>query len=201
MMKAIKQVAVLLTAALLAGGCSWLGGLVGTQVEVKGSQRSLEEQVMGAFDQVGQEVYVLAGVRSVDPVSGAPKAPPPMTESESRALAARRRMEFNRDDVLSFKRQAVAGESSDGLLVTFPDAMDRLKAADPRRYNLVTDVVREENEDRAVVMQRIADTNPALAGDRGLAQVRSILAARYRQDAEPGMRVQLPDGAWTTKGS
>ena len=200
-MKAIKQVAVLLTAALLAGGCSWLGGLVGTQVEVKGSQRSLEEQVMGAFDQVGQEVYVLAGVRSVDPVSGAPKAPPPMTESESRALAARRRMEFNRDDVLSFKRQVVAGESSDGLLVTFPDAMDRLKAADPRRYNLVTDVVREENEDRAVVMQRIADTNPALAGDRGLAQVRSILAARYRQDAEPGMRVQLPDGAWTTKGS
>ena len=127
-MRATRRVTVLLTAALLAGGCSWLGGLVGTQVEVKGSQRSLEEQVMGAFDQVGQEVYVLAGVRSVDPVSGAPKAPPPMTESESRALAARRRMEFNRDDVLSFKRQAVAGESSDGLLVTFPDAMDRLKA-------------------------------------------------------------------------
>ena len=200
-MRATRRVTVLLTAALLAGGCSWLGGLVGTQVEVKGSQRSLEEQVMGAFDQVGQEVYVLAGVRSVDPVSGAPKAPPPMTESESRALAARRRMEFNRDDVLSFKRQAVAGESSDGLLVTFPDAMDRLKAAEPRRYKLVTDVVREENEDRAIVMQRIADTNPALAGDQGLAQVRSILAARYRQDAEPGMRVQLPDGAWTTKGS
>ena len=187
--------------ALLAGGCSWLGGLVGTQVEVKGSQRSLEEQVMGAFDQVGQEVYVLAGVRSVDPVSGAPKAPPPMTDSESRALAARRRMEFNRDDVLSFKRQALAGEANDGLLVTFPADMGKLKTADARRYSLVTDVVREENEDRAVVMQRIADTNPALAGDAGLAQVRSVLAARYRQEAEAGMKVQLPDGAWTTKGS
>ena len=201
MTKTLGWLVALLVAALLAGGCSWLGGLVGTQVEVKGSQRSMEEQVMGAFDQVGTEVYVLAGVRSVDPVSGAPKPPPPMTESESKALAARRRMEFNRDDVLSFERQAVAGESNDGLVVTFPDAMDKLKAADLRRYNLVTDVVREENEDRAVVMQRIADTNPALAGDQGLAQVRSILASRYRQDAEPGMKVQLPTGVWTTKGS
>jgi hypothetical protein len=193
---------LLCAAALLtAGGCSWFGGLVGTQIEVKGGQRSLEEQVLGAFDQVGQEVYVLAGVRSVDPISGAPEPPPPMTESESRALSARRRMEYNRDDVLSFKRQGVAGEANDGLLATFPDAMEKLKAADPRRYSLVTDVVREENEDRAVVMQRIVDTNPELSGEQGLAQVRSILADRYRQESEPGMKVQLPDGTWTTKGS
>ncbi len=187
--------------AATAGGCSWLGGLVGAKIEVRGGQQSLEEQVLGAFDQVGQEVYVLAGVRSVDPVSGAPAPPPPMTESESLALSARRRMEYNRDDILSFERQGVAGEANDGLVVTFPDAMEKLKADDPRRYALVTDVVREENEDRAVVMQRIVDTNPELSGEQGLGQVRSILAARYRQDAEPGMKVQLPDGTWTTKGS
>jgi len=201
MMRALGRFVGVLALVLTAGGCSWLGGLVGTQVEVKGSQRSLEEQILGAFDQVGEEVYVLAGVRSVDPITGAPEPPPPMTESESRALSARRRMEFNRDDVLSFERQGVAGEANDGLLATFTDAIERLKAEDARRYNLVTDIVREENEDRAVVMRRIVDTNPALAGEAGLAQVRSILSAKYRQEAEPGMKVQLPDGTWTTKGS
>jgi hypothetical protein len=183
-----------------AGGCSWLGGLVGTQITVRGGQRSLEEQVLGSFDQVGQEVYVLAGVRSIDPISGAPEAPPPMTQSQSAALAAGRRMEYNRDDVLSFKRQGIAGEANDGLLATFPDAMDKLKTTDPRSYRLATDVVREENEDRTVIMQRIVDTNPELSGEQGLAQVRRILADRYRQEAEPGMKVQLTDGSWVTKG-
>jgi hypothetical protein len=184
-------------ALLAAGGC----GLFTTQIVVRGSQESLEQQVLGAFDHVSQEVYLLAGVRSIDPMTGAPTPPPPMTDSQSAALAAGRRIEYNRDDVLAFKRQGVAGEANDGLLVAFPDDMAKLKASDPRRYNLVTDVVREENEDRTVVMQRIVDTNPALSGAAGLDQVRSIMAARYRQDAEPGMKVQLPDGAWTTKGS
>jgi hypothetical protein len=183
-----------------AGGCSWLGGLVGTQITVRGGQRSLEEQVLGSFDQVGQEVYVLAGVRSIDPISGAPEAPPPMTQSQSAALAAGRRMEYNRDDVLSFKRQGIAGEANDGLLATFPDAVAKLQANDPRRYRLLTDVVQQENEDRGVVMQRIVDTNPDLSGEQGLAQVRRILADRYRQEAEPGMKVQLTDGSWVTKG-
>jgi len=191
--------ALLAVAVLTAAGCSWLGGMVGTQIRV-GQRRSLEEQVLGAFDQVADEVYVLAGVRSVDPISGAPTAPPPMTQSEARALAAGRRMEFNRDDVLAFKREGLVGEGNDALLTAFPDAMARLATEDPRRHALVRDVVREENKDRRTIMQRIVDTNPDLIGAEGLDQVRRILAARYRQEAEPGTMVQLPDGSWIARG-
>jgi len=191
--------ALLAVAVLTAAGCSWLGGMVGTQIRV-GERRSLEEQVLGAFDQVADEVYVLAGVRSVDPISGAPTAPPPMTQSEARALAAGRRMEFNRDDVLAFKREGLVGEGNDALLTAFPDAMARLATEDPRRHALVQEVVREENEDRRTIMQRIVDTNPDLIGAEGLDQVRRILAARYRQEAEPGTMVQLPDGSWIARG-
>lgn len=187
-------------AVLLLSGCGLFDGLVGTEIEVKGRHRSLEEQVLGSYDYVGEEVYLLAGVRSIDPLSGRPAPARPMTPSETRALAARRRIEFNRDDVLAFKRAGCVGEGNDGLLVLLEDGAAHLRAEDPRRFRLVRDVTSEENEDRLVLRQRIVDTNPELAGPQGLATVGRILAARYRDEAEPGMRVQLPDGTWTTGG-
>jgi hypothetical protein len=192
--------AVLAAALALACGCSYLGGLVGTQIEVKGGQRSLEEQVLGAFQQLGDEVYLLASVRSIDPVSGAPTAPPPMTRSEAGALRARQRMEFNRDDIAQFLRQGYVGEGSDGLLAPFPDQEEALKKADPRQFELVQAVAKEENEDRLTVMQRIVDTNPDLRGEEGLLTVKKVLAAKHREVAEPGTKVQLPDGTWAIKG-
>ncbi|MHC4592981.1 MAG: YdbL family probable chaperone protein, partial [Planctomycetota bacterium] len=166
MMRIIRTCVGLLLASglLLACGCNVLEGLVGTEIAVKGGQRSLEEQVLGSFEHIGEEVYLLAGVRAVDPVSGVPTPPRPMTPSEQRALAARRRMEFNRDDVLAFKAEGYVGEGNDGLLAQFDERLQDLKAADPRRFELVREIVAEENEDRLIVMQRIVDTSPALHG-------------------------------------
>ncbi|MHC4789498.1 MAG: DUF1318 domain-containing protein [Planctomycetota bacterium] len=202
MRSAVVLIIGVLTAAalLLACGCNAFGGLIGTTVEVRGGRRSLEEQILGSFDHIGDEVYLLAGVRAIDPVSGAPTPPRPMTRSEARALAARRRMEFNRDDVLEFKAAGYVGEGSDGLLVAFDDRMAELMADSPRRFQLVEDVAGEENQDRLVIMQRIVETNPELSGSEGLAAVGRILAGRHRQEAAPGTRVQLPDGIWTTRG-
>ncbi|MHC5034937.1 MAG: YdbL family probable chaperone protein [Planctomycetota bacterium] len=195
------RVGLLLALGLLvACGCNPLERLVGTEIAVKGGQRSLEEQILGSFEQIGEEVYLLAGVRAVDPVSGVPTPPRPMTPSERRALAARRRMEFNRDDVLAFKAEGYVGEGSDALLVLFDARLRDLQAADPRRFELVKEIAAEENEDRLIVMQRIVDTSPALHGSQGLATVGRILAAKYRREARPGARLQLPDGTWVVKG-
>jgi hypothetical protein len=186
-------------ALLLCSGCNLLRGLVGTEIEIKGAQRTLEEEVLVSYDHVGEEVYLLAGVRSIDPVTAVPTPPRPTTASEARALAARRRIEFNRDDVAAFERQRFVGEGNDGLLVIFEDAMMVDIPADTPRIKLVHDVASEENEDRLALMQRIVDTNPELRGQEGLGAVGRILAAKYRQDAEAGTKLQLPDGTWVTK--
>lgn len=191
-------IAVSLTLVCL--GCGLFGGVVGTRIVVKGRHTTLREQVLGSFEELEDEVYLLAGVRAVDPVSGAPKAPPEMTESEQRALAARRSMEFNHDDVLSFKRAGHVGEGSDGLLVFFDGRKSELQAADARLSRLVSGITAEENNDRLVIMRRIVETTPGLDGPAGFETVGRILAERYRQEAEPGMRVQLPDGSWAVKG-
>jgi len=184
----------------LCAGCNILGGLVGTRIEVKGKQRSLEEQVLGSYEHLGHEVYVLAGVRAVEPLSGAPMTPRPMTESEARALAARRRMEFNRDDVVEFRLLGYVTDADNGFLVPSEAEMERLRAENPRRWQLVRDVVAEENEDRLIIMQRIVDTNHQLKGEEGLAVVGRVLAAKYRQEAQAAARAQLRDGSWAVKG-
>jgi len=194
------RLATALGACALAAGCGMLGGLVGTRIEIRGTQRSLEEQVLGAFQQMGREVYLLAGVRSVDPMTGAPKPPAPMTASQARALRARRRMEYNRDDILDFERQGYIGEGNDGFVVLFDGAIGRLRAENPRLARIVEAVAREENEDRRVIMQRIVDTTPELKGEEGLAAVGRILARQRRREAEPGVRVQLANGEWITAG-
>lgn len=186
--------------ALLAlGGCS-MAGLVGTEIEIRGTRRSLQEQVLGSYEQIGEEVYLLAGARSVDPLTGTPSPPAPMTASEERALAARRRMEFNRDDVLAFKRDRIVGEGRDGLLAVFEERVAELEQADPRRAALVRAIVAEENEDRLTIMRRIVQTTPELRGEQGLESVRRILAARYAQQSPPGTLVQRADGTWAVKG-
>jgi len=186
-----------LAAWAVACGCSLAQGLVGTRIEIKGGHRTLEEQVLGAFERLGEEVYSLAGVRSVDPVTGAATPARPMTSGEAEALAARRRMEFNRDDVADFLRSGCVGEGNDGLLVIFEDKLAELRASDARQAQLVEEVVAEENADRLTVMGRIVQTNPELRGAEGPGAVGRILAAQRRQQAEPGTRVQLPDGSWT----
>jgi hypothetical protein len=191
-----RAAGLLASAVLLACGC----GLLGTRVEVRGTRQTLEEQVLGSFAQLGEEVFVLAGVRSIDPVSGAPTAPPPMTASQSRALAARRRMEFNRDDVRAFRQAGYVGEANDWRLVLLREPMARLDDEDPRAARLVREVTQEENADRQVILQRIVDTTPELDGPDGLDAAARVMADAYRREAEPGASVQRPDGAWVRKG-
>ena len=110
-------------------------------------------------------------------------------------------MEFNRDDVIRFQRSGYVGKGNGGLLVVFPEELQDVRAAQPRLPDLVQAIVEEENEDRLVIAQRIVDTNPKLKGEEGLLTVQRVLAAKHRQEAEAGMKLQLPDGTWTTKNA
>lgn len=187
---------------LVLSGCrGGLGGLVATRIVVRGRGESLRSQVLGSYERMGGEVYMLAGVRSVDPVTGEVTPAPEMTDSQERALSARRRMEFNRDDVRWFKREQFVGESFDGRLVFLPGPDERLARRDPWLHRLIQEVVREENEDRGILVNRIVTTNPELEGESGAKTVWRIFAEKYRQEAESGMMVQTEDGAWVRKGT
>jgi hypothetical protein len=177
-------------AALGACGCGWLAGAVTTRIEVRTAARSLREQVLGAYDRLGEEVFQLAGVRAVDPLTGNVEPPPPMTDSRRAALSAGRRMEFNRDDILSLKRLGVLGETADARLAFAPGAEERLRASDPWLHRVAAALMQQENEDRGAVERRIIETTPQLQQEGGERELRAILADRYRAEAESGRNVK-----------
>ncbi|MDP6438242.1 MAG: DUF1318 domain-containing protein [Candidatus Brocadiia bacterium] len=200
----MKKFAVTVAACALLwcmAGCGWMSGLVGTRIEVRATARSLREQVLGSYDQMSGEVFLLAGVRAVDPLTGEATPAPTVAESKKLALDALRRMEFNRDDVLAFKRLGLVGEAVDGRLVFLARQRSRLRREDPWFFSLVEDIVGQENADREALARRIVEITPSLQGEDGMKAVGAILAHKYRMESEPGTPIQLPDDTWTVKSS
>ena len=103
-----------LFAMMLLSAC--FGKLVDVNVTVVDEKTALENQILGSYEELGNEMTLLASVRSVDE-SGKLKSVPEIPPGKRKAIRAMQRKEFNRDDIANFKKLGCAGESNDGLLV------------------------------------------------------------------------------------
>jgi uncharacterized protein YdbL (DUF1318 family) len=192
----IKSVSLtgLLAALVQALTLSACGTLADVNVTVVDQKTALENQVLGSYEELGQDVMLLASVRSVDE-SGKLKTVREVPPGKMKAIRAKQRQEFNHDDIVSFKKEGTAGEGKDGYLVFFETEKTK---TDAEYKNFVTSIIAEENEDRKAIYERIVATNPAFSeGD--LAKVASISASLNRDNAQKGEKIQLDNGSWTTK--
>lgn len=178
--------------AVLFSGCA--GKLVDVNVTVVDQKTALENQILGSYEELGNDMMLLASVRSVDE-SGRLKTVAQIPPGKLKAIRAMQRREFNRDDIQSFKQIGCAGEGNDGLLVFFD--VDRAQK-DPKFKEFVQTIVKEENEDRLTALERIVATNESFM-ESDLPKVRKISASLNRDNAKPGEKIQLEDGTWTVK--
>jgi len=177
---------------LLTAGCG--GPFLSVNVFVVGERTSLEKQVLGNYRSLSADFEAFGSVRGIDEL-GRVKTPPPITDSKQAALQAMQNRAYNRDDVTAFLSEKLVGESNQGALTIFDDA---LASAAPQRQAFVRTVVGEENANRETVMQRLMETTPGVTPqDEG--RVRALFASLNRDTAPEGARVQLEDGTWTEK--
>ena len=59
-------------------------------------------------------------------------------------------------------------------------------------------LVKEENADREIIMQRVIETNEQLSSD-DFPRVRKMFAALNRDKAKAGEMIQLENGDWVKK--
>ncbi|MCA9670484.1 MAG: DUF1318 domain-containing protein [Myxococcales bacterium] len=179
-------------ALLLAAGAAV--GCVSADIRVIGVARKtqLENQLLGTFAQLSKDVILASAVRGgADDVGAAAGKRAKMSPLQRRALDAMLRREFNRDDIDALKDKGVLGEGNDGMLKALITPKDAAARKDAER------LVREDNDDRLVIMKRALDLSPDL-GAKDLPLARRVFYRLNVQAARPGQRVQTESGSWQT---
>ena len=172
----------------LLAGCG--GPLVG--VTVVDERTALENQVLGTYQELNQEVLLVASVRYIDP-KGKLQPTPEIPQGKKKVIRAIQRASFNKDDIDQFKRQGILGENNVGGLTLL--AADKVEA-DKKAF--VDNLVQEENTDRTIIMQRVIETNEKLS-EKDLPRVQKMFAALNRDKAQVSDMIQLDGGEWVKK--
>jgi hypothetical protein len=178
----------ILAAALLAcgaAGCTF-------NFEVTSQRTALENQVMGAYQELEDDLVLISAVRAGEAKRNTASIPP----TKRRALDARANQDFNRDDIVELKELQVLGEAADGRVTLLPGGI--LKSDDKTALRLAQELVGEENGDREVIWTRIIAGNENLSA-KDLPAVRKTYARLMRDQAATGHWYQDEDGKWRRK--
>lgn len=179
-------------ALVCLAGCS--GPLIGVNVEVVDEKTLLERQILGSYEELSQELVLLASVRGVDE-EGRLKPLPYMPTGKERAIRAAQSREFNRDDVEMMKADSCVGENREGLLSV--RACTKAEK-DPAYVRLRKQVVEEENRDRQIILARVIETNEEMKAE-DMPKLQRVFAQMNRDAAKKGEMIQLDDGQWVPK--
>ncbi|MDA1138658.1 MAG: DUF1318 domain-containing protein [Planctomycetota bacterium] len=172
-------------------GCKNLAQI---DVSVIDERTQLENQVLGAYEDISEDLVLIASVRGVSE-EGEMRVPPPQSTGKKRALMAMQNREFNRDDIESFKKKGVVGENNEGFLTILDQTQ---LTEDPKYGEFVRAKLIEENRDREILMERVIEMTPGLS-EKDLAEVKKIMAQRNRDNAVAGEKYQTTDGEWVGK--
>ena len=179
----------------VSAGCT----LAAVDVNVVSQRTALENQVLGSYNALSDDVLLVASVRGVDP-TGKIKTAPRKSREHQNAVMAMETLAFHEDDVDAFKRLGWVGENNLGLLTLFPmnkentpDDLQAFAARYPQDEFL--SVVKQANRAREVVMMRVIETNADFT-EKDLPRIKGVFAKLNREKALPGERVQKEGGVW-----
>ncbi|MBF0382042.1 MAG: DUF1318 domain-containing protein [Magnetococcales bacterium] len=185
------KLALISSTFLLVAGCS-NGPLL--EVTLVDERTALENQVLGSYAELNQDVMLLTSVRAIDPQGNIIKRDP-LPEGRQAVVRAMQRAAFNLDDLERYKLAGIIGENNQGgVTLLKPNKVNKSQRA------FIKNLVAEENADREVIMLRIIQTDENLA-KKDLPHVRSIFSAMNRDKALAGVAIQKEDGSWQTKGN
>ena len=173
---------------VLLTGCG--GPLVG--VTVVDERTALENQVLGTYQELNQQVMLLASVRYIDP-KGKLKQTQELPPGKKDVVRALQRVSFNKDDLNRYKSLGIIGENNEGGITLLEPGK-----VEPADRAFVENLLKEENEDRAAIMSRIIETNETLSST-DLPRVHKMFAALNRDKALKGELIQLDNGKWIQK--
>jgi hypothetical protein len=196
--RTIKLISIGLGLAFFACGCT----LAKVDVNVVSERTSLENQVLGTYNSLSQDMLLVASVRGVSP-TGKIEAPPRRSPEQADGTRALETIAFHGDDIERFKRLGWIGENQEGLLTPFPRQLPKAAPEELKSFAAnygeaeFQQVLKEVNQSRELLMMRVIQTNENFTS-KDLPAIRRVFARINRQNSAPGTRVQDADGNWQT---
>lgn len=171
---------------ILSAGCS----IKAPEVRVTGEMTALEQEVIGTYHQMEEDTWMIASTRDDDE-----KQMEEISSEKKKVLEALREQKFNKDDIDDFKRKGYVGENCGGLL-----EIRELKKLedDPDKKKFVIELVKEENYDRKIIMDRVIELNFSLK-DSEKKDVLGVFAKMYQDGSPKGSWIEFAEGVWKKK--
>ncbi|MCP4346305.1 MAG: YdbL family protein [Desulfobacterales bacterium] len=176
--------------------------LAQVKVEVLSERTALENQVLGTYNSLDNEMLLAASVRGVDS-DGRIRKPQQHSQEYEDTMTSMQILAFHADDIQAFKQLGWTGENKQGLLTTFPMkkkgiSEDLEKFAARYKQEEFNAVISQVNQAREAIMRRVIDMNENLAENNFL-EVRSIFWKLNIENALPGEKIQAENDKWTVK--
>lgn len=176
-------------AAMLLSGCSF-------NFEITSQRTALENQIIGSYQELNDDVVVTSSVRSLD--AKGQKKEVSVSRLQEEAIKARQSQQFNLDDLDELKNLQILGEKNDGLVGVLPDNVGKVKEASSDNLKLAGVILKEENRDREVVWKRVIFSNESLS-DKDLPAVKKAFVRLQRESARTGQWLQDEQEKWYQK--
>ena len=170
---------------ILLTGCTF-------NFDVTGQRTALENQVMGSYRELDDDLILASSVRAVTANKRV------LSTSRQNGVDAKLNQQFNQDDLAELEELEILGESSNGVVVLLPTTVTHRPPSSRAQLELAKQIIAEENRDRASIWQRIIESNPNLAA-KDLPQVRKTFATMRRQALMSGQWYQDDGGTWVRK--
>ena len=176
----------LIVMMMISAGCS----VKAPEVKITGEKTALENQIIGTYEEIEQDSWTIASVRSASPDKRQT-----VSEEKKKVLTAVQNRRFNKDDVNEMKRDGVIGESNLGMLVV-RDAEKLSNNADYQRR--VDKVISDENRDRKIIIERTTQVNEQVSKAEEN-RVLKVFAKIFQDESESNTWIQTEDGTWIKK--
>ncbi|MBU0520354.1 DUF1318 domain-containing protein [bacterium] len=168
----------------------WSGCTIRTpEVTFTSERTALEKQILGYYRTIEEDAMLVSIVPS-DTAVGLT-----LPDGRREILEAFANRKFNADDLEDFGRDGSVGENQMGLLTIFPT---ELYQQDSVFKALVDRIVSEENQDREIIMTRIASLHNT-TDPTDSSSVRQVFASMNRDAAPKGTLIENSDGVWSRK--
>lgn len=164
------------------------------EFQVASQRTAIEEQILGAYEEMDNELVLMSSVRAVD--ASGNESHKVQNDLEKRATEAKQNQQFNMDDLRELKKKEILGEKIDGSIDLLPAGKGK-KPKDEEK--LLAEVIRdEENRDRLIIWQRVIEKSPDLK-DEDLKIVRKNYHQQMVEKLDAGMWYQDDKEEWVKK--